>query len=87
MVHLPLMFGNVWRLRHLLGWVLSVFRSREDLVPENLVLRQQTASSSMPRDVDLDLDSALQLYKGTWSRIRWSACPVFAVIVLVSTYS
>src|ERR1017187_4652741 len=29
------------RLRLLLGWVLSVFRSREDLVLENLALRQQ----------------------------------------------
>ena len=32
------MFG---RLVHLLGWILSVFRSREDLVLENLALRQQ----------------------------------------------
>jgi len=30
----------VW-LRHLLGWVVSVFRSREDLILENLALRQQ----------------------------------------------
>src|SRR5271166_3182229 len=30
----------VW-LRHLLGWVVSAFRSREDLVLENLALRQQ----------------------------------------------
>ena len=29
------------RLRHLLGWVLSILRSREDLVLENLALRQQ----------------------------------------------
>src|ERR1039457_1351045 len=29
------------RLRYLLGWILSVFRSREDLVLENLALRQQ----------------------------------------------
>ena len=28
-------------LRHLLGWVVSTFRSREDLVLENLALRQQ----------------------------------------------
>ena len=28
-------------LRHLLGWMVSVFRSREDLVLENLALRQQ----------------------------------------------
>jgi hypothetical protein len=29
------------RLRHLLGWIISVFRSREDLILENLALRQQ----------------------------------------------
>ncbi len=29
------------RLRHLLGWVFSVFRSREELLVENLALRQQ----------------------------------------------
>ncbi len=28
-------------LRYLLGWILSVFRSRDDLVLENLALRQQ----------------------------------------------
>src|SRR6516225_141228 len=28
-------------LRHLLGWIISSFRSREDLVLENLALRQQ----------------------------------------------
>lgn len=28
-------------LRHLLGWFISVFRSREDLILENLALRQQ----------------------------------------------
>jgi transposase InsO family protein len=30
----------VW-LRHLLGWVVAAFRSREDLILENLALRQQ----------------------------------------------
>src|SRR5215469_7482242 len=29
------------RLQHLLGWVVSVFRSREELLLENLALRQQ----------------------------------------------
>ena len=29
------------RLRHLLGWVFSVFRYREELLLENLPLRQQ----------------------------------------------
>jgi putative transposase len=28
-------------LRHFLGWFLSTFRSREDLILENLALRQQ----------------------------------------------
>jgi hypothetical protein len=28
-------------LRHLLGWIVSAFRSREDLVVENLALRRQ----------------------------------------------
>jgi len=28
-------------LRHLLGWIVSSFRSREDLVLENLALRRQ----------------------------------------------
>src|ERR1039458_627512 len=28
-------------LRHFLGWVVSAFRSREDLILENLALRQQ----------------------------------------------
>ena len=32
--------GIVW-LRHLLGWMVSAFSSREDLVLENLALRQQ----------------------------------------------
>jgi hypothetical protein len=27
--------------RHLLGWVVAAFRSREDLILENLALRQQ----------------------------------------------
>ena len=29
------------RVRHLLGWVVSGFRSREELLLENLALRQQ----------------------------------------------
>ena len=28
-------------LRHLVGWIVSIFRSREDLILENLALRQQ----------------------------------------------
>jgi putative transposase len=39
------------RLRYLLGWVVSVFRSREDLILENLALRQQllTLRAKRPR--------------------------------------
>ena len=38
-------------LRHLLGWMVSAFRSREDLVLENLALRQQLLAlhSQQPR--------------------------------------
>jgi putative transposase len=32
------------RLRHLLGWVISFFRSREELLLENLALRQQVVA-------------------------------------------
>ena len=34
-------FVMIVLLRHLNGWIVSVFRSREDLVLENLVLREQ----------------------------------------------
>lgn len=39
------------RLRYLLGWIVSVFRSRDDLVLENLALRQQLLAlhSKRPR--------------------------------------
>jgi len=38
-------------LRHLIGWMVDVFRSREDLLLENLVLRQQllTLHAKRPR--------------------------------------
>src|ERR1035441_9957440 len=40
----------VW-LRHFLSWVVSAFRSREDLILENLALRQQLLAlySQRPR--------------------------------------
>ena len=38
---LDMIFVIVTSLRHLLGWVVSAFRSREDLILENLALRQQ----------------------------------------------
>ena len=44
------------RLRHLLGWVVSVFRSREELLLENLALRQQLlALNSASREPGLGL--------------------------------
>jgi len=33
--------GMIASLRHFLGWMVSAFRSREDVVLENLALRQQ----------------------------------------------
>jgi transposase InsO family protein len=38
---LDMIFAIVTSLRHLLGWIVSAFRSREDLILENLALRQQ----------------------------------------------
>jgi hypothetical protein len=38
---LVMILATVTSLRHLLGWAVSVFRSRENLVLENLALRQQ----------------------------------------------
>jgi hypothetical protein len=28
-------------LRHLIGWIITIFRSRQDLILENLALHQQ----------------------------------------------
>src|SRR5437016_3026426 len=36
-------------LRHLLGWMVSAFRTREDIVLENLSLRQRLLTLHMPR--------------------------------------
>ena len=53
----PLMFV---RLRYLLGWVISVFRSREELLLENLALRQQLlALCSASREPGLRLGGRL----------------------------
>src|ERR1039458_1107018 len=41
---LVMIFAIVTSLRHLLGWVVSAFRSRADLTLENLALRQQLLS-------------------------------------------
>ena len=39
--HYGKILGMIGWLRHLLGWTISAFRSREDLVLEKLALRQQ----------------------------------------------
>src|SRR5215472_9006777 len=57
-------------LRHLLGWLLSTLRSREDLILENLALRQQllVLRSQRPRR---RLATAHKLFwialRGVWS--------------------
>jgi hypothetical protein len=46
------------RFRYLLGWIMGVFRSREDLILENLALRRQLlalhAKRPRPRLASLD---------------------------------
>ena len=34
-------FGMIWLVRHSLGWLIGAFRSREELLLENLAVRQQ----------------------------------------------
>jgi hypothetical protein len=41
-------------LRHLLGWMVSAFRSREDLVLENLALRGQLLAVRAPPSPSID---------------------------------
>jgi hypothetical protein len=36
-----MILATVMLLRHLLGWTMSAFSSRQDLILENLALRQQ----------------------------------------------
>ena len=71
------------RLRYLLGWILSVFRSREDLVLENLALRQQllTLHAKRPRP-RLDV-----LYKLFWVVLRraWSGWKRSLILVTPET--
>ena len=47
----PKILAMIVSLRHFLGWLLSVFRSREDLVLENLALRRQLLAlhAQLPR--------------------------------------
>ncbi len=40
-------------LRHLIGWFISVFRSREDLILENLALRQQLLPFAVLRNSEV----------------------------------
>src|ERR1700676_5095652 len=57
-------------LRHLLGWIVSAFSSREDLILENLALRQQllTLHATRPRR------RLTALHKLLWVALRrfWS---------------
>src|SRR5271167_1482892 len=65
------------RLRHLLGWVVSVFRRREELLLENLALRQQVlalhAKRPRPRLSSLDRVFWIVLRK---ARSGWKGSPV-----------
>jgi putative transposase len=71
------------RLQHLLGWVISVFRSREELLLENLALRQQLlalhAKRPRPR-----LSSVDRLF---WIVLRtvWSAWKRSLILVTPET--
>src|SRR5712671_6192572 len=58
-------------LRHLLGWMVSAFRSREDLVLENLSLRQQLLALHVQRP----RRRLTALHKLFWVALRmcWSA--------------
>ena len=62
------------RLRHLLGWVFSVFRSREELFLENLSLRQQLLAlhakrpRSRPSSVDKLFWVVLRKVWSGWKR-------------------
>ena len=71
------------RLRHLLGWVISVFRSREVLLLENLALRQQLlalhAKRPRPR-----LSSVDRLFWGVLRRV-WSGWKRSLILVTPET--
>ena len=53
-------------LRHLLGWMVSAFSSREDLVLENLALRQQLLSSAR-QTTSASIDRPAQVF---WVALR-----------------
>jgi putative transposase len=71
------------RLQHLLGWVISVFRSREELLLENLALRQQLlalhAKRPRPR-----LNSVDRLFWVVLRRV-WSAWKRSLILVTPET--
>ena len=46
--------GMTVSLRHLLGWIVSAFSSREDLILENLALRQQLLTLHATPDLAVD---------------------------------
>ena len=70
-------------LRHFLGWLLSVFRSREDLVLENLALRRQLLAlhTQQPRR------RLTALHKLFWVALRtfWSGWTKPLILVTPST--
>jgi hypothetical protein len=74
-------------LRHFLGWLVSVFRSREDLVLENLALRRQLLAlhAQQPRR------RLTALHKLFWVALRtcWSAWtkPLILVTPKLGCYS
>jgi len=49
-------------LRHFLGWMVSAFRSREDLVLENRALRQQLLALHAQRPRPRSLNSATNVF-------------------------
>jgi hypothetical protein len=69
-------------LRHFLGWLVSVFRSREDLVLENLALRRQLLAlhAQQPRR------RLTALHKLFWVALRtfWSGWPKPLILVTPS---
>src|ERR1700719_2609782 len=70
-------------LRHLLGWMVSAFRSREDLVLENLSLRQQLLALHVQRP----RHRLTALHKLFWVALRtcWSGWSKPLVLVTPRT--
>jgi len=70
-------------LRHLLGWIVSSFRSREDLVLENLALRRQLPAlyAQRPRT------RLTALHKLFWVALRtfWSGWTKALILVTPRT--